>query len=253
MIYLMIDKIATFEEREMTEKIYTAAVLIIGNEILSGRTLDKNTQYIAEKLNEHGVRLMEVRIVPDIESMVVHGVNRLREQYDYVFTTGGIGPTHDDITATCVAKAFCLPLTRHPKAYEIMLGYYGKDKLTDARLKMAMTPDGATLVPNPVSGAPGFNIENVYVLAGVPKIMQGMLDHIVLSLKGGAPVLSRTVEIRAQESEIANALGTLQDEYPDIDIGSYPQYSSEGPRVAVVLRGTDEVTLDDAVKAVEKI
>ena len=237
----------------MPNKIYTAAVLIIGNEILSGRTLDKNTQYIAEKLNEYGVRLMEVRIVPDIESMVVHGVNRLREQYDYLFTTGGIGPTHDDITAACVAKAFGLSLTRHPEAYAILLGYYGEEGMTDARAKMTMTPEGATLVPNPVSGAPGFNVENVYVMAGVPHIMQGMLDHIVMGLKGGASVISKTIEIVAQESQIAAALGDIQGAYPDLDIGSYPQYSPQGPRVAVVLRGTDQIKLDEAAAKVEKI
>lgn len=237
----------------MIDKIYTAAVLIIGNEILSGRTLDKNTQYIGETLNKAGVRLMEVRIVPDIESMVVHAVNRLRTQYDYLFTTGGIGPTHDDITAQCIANAFEVPLIRHPEAYEILLGYYGKEDLTDARLKMAMTPEGAKLIPNPVSGAPGFQTDNVFTMAGVPKIMQGMLDHVVHTLKGGAPVLSETVEVRAQESEIADALSDVQDAYPDIDIGSYPQYSSDGPRVAIVLRGTDRNNLDNAVKDVKTI
>ncbi len=232
-------------------RVYTAAVLVIGNEILSGRTQDKNIQYIAENLNEYGVRLMEVRVVPDVESAIVHAVNRLRVQYDYVFTTGGIGPTHDDITAPCMAKAFEVDLVQHPEAYALLLTHYGDPKeLTEPRLKMTMIPEGADLVLNPVSGAPGFNIGNVYVMAGVPAIMQGMLDSILPGLKGGAVVMSETIEVELPESAIAVQLGNIQNNYTDVDIGSYPQYREGKHVVSVVLRSSDKARLADAAQDV---
>ncbi|MDB2682900.1 molybdopterin-binding protein [Alphaproteobacteria bacterium] len=236
-------------------RVYTAAALVIGNEILSGRTQDKNINYIAEKLGDNGVRLMEVRIVPDIESMVVHAVNRLRVQYDYVFTTGGIGPTHDDITAECMAKAFEVDLVQNEDAYKILLGYYKDPKaLTEARLKMALMPEGAVLVDNPVSGAPGFRVENVYVMAGVPGIMQGMLDSILPTLKGGAVVLSESVELAFPESAIAEGLGVIQDRYfPDVEIGSYPQYREGKHAVSVVLRSVDAGKVKQAAADVQAL
>ena len=228
----------------MTNKIYTAALLIIGNEILSGRTQDKNTSYIAEKLNERGVRLAEVRVVPDIEGRIIAALDALRVENDYVFTTGGIGPTHDDITAGVVAKAFGVVLERNAEARQVLLNHYGSEaELTEPRLKMSEIPAGAALIANPVSGAPGFQIGNVYVMAGVPKIMQGMLDGILPTLAGGAPVLSETVTCDCAESIIAKALGEIQGRYPDIDIGSYPQFKEGKHSVNVVLRGVDAEVL----------
>ncbi len=237
----------------MTERIYTAAILVIGNEILSGRTQDKNTNHIANKLNECGIRLMEARTVPDIESMIVHAVNRLRVQYDYVFTTGGIGPTHDDITAASVAKAFETPLEQNEEAYNILASHYTKEELTPPRLKMAQIPVGAKLVSNPVSGAPGFNIGNVYVMAGVPNIMQSMLDSILPNLKGGPVVLSKTVEAKCGESKIAEGLSKIQDKYTEIDIGSYPQYKDGVHATSIVMRCENEKMLDKAAAEVQAL
>lgn len=238
----------------MKEKIYTAAALVIGNEILSGRTQDKNIQYIAEKLNGVGVRLMEVRVVPDIEDRIIQAVNALKSQFDYVLTTGGIGPTHDDITAASVAKAFDVRLEQNKEAYDILLGHYKKkEELTEARLKMTMIPAGARLIANPVSGAPGFNVENVYVMAGVPKIMQSMLDDIVLTLKGGAVVMSETVEAPFPESKIAARLGEIQAHFPEVDIGSYPQYLEGRHLTSIVLRAADKKVLAAAKAEVQAL
>lgn len=235
-------------------KIFTAAAIIIGNEILSGRTQDKNVKYMAEKLGGVGVRLAEVRIIPDIEGTIVQTINDMRAQVDYVFTSGGIGPTHDDITAESIAKAFSVPLVQNQEAYDILLSHYKKkEELTEARLKMAMIPEGAELISNPVSGAPGFNIGNVYVLAGVPRIMQAMLDSVVPTLKGGALVLSKTVEAPFPESKIADALGTIQKKFPDIDIGSYPQYIEGKHAVNVVLRSIDQAIIEQAKSEVQAL
>ncbi len=232
----------------MGDKIYTAGLLIIGNEILSGRTHDKNTPYIAEKLNERGVRLNEVRVVPDVEGRIIAALDALRAENDYVFTTGGIGPTHDDITAAAVAKAFGVALERNAQARQVLLAHYGSEaELTEPRLKMSEIPVGGALIHNPVSGAPGFHIGNVYVMAGVPKIMQGMLDGILPTLAGGAPVLSEIVTCDCAESVIAKALGEIQAKYPDIDIGSYPQFKEGKHSVNVVLRGVDAEVLVRAV------
>lgn len=235
----------------MSEKIYTAALIIIGDEILSGRTHDKNIPYTAEKLGAAGVRLMEVRVIPDNGQKIIETVNELRAIHDYVMTTGGIGPTHDDITAENVAKAFGVELELNEAAYAELLAYYKDESLiTESRKKMAMIPKGATLIDNPVSGAPGINIGNVYVMAGVPRIMQAMLDSIVLTLKGGKPVESRSVSADLAESYIADGLSAIQDRYPMLAIGSYPKYQNGKFGTTLVLRGIDEEALAKATQEV---
>ncbi|MBL4588937.1 MAG: competence/damage-inducible protein A [Alphaproteobacteria bacterium] len=235
------------------EKIYTAAMIVIGSEILSGRTQDENVQYLAQKLTDKGVRLQEVRVVPDVELAIIEAVQTLRSKYDYVFTSGGIGPTHDDITSVTLAKAFSVPIEQNEEAYEILRAYYGEVALTDARLKMAQIPHGALLIPNPVSSAPGFQIENVYVMAGVPKIMQAMVDYVVAAISGGALLMSQTVFCTVYESEIAEDLERLQHKYPEVDIGSYPHYTPNGSGINVVLRAINERQLIDAVEDVQRI
>lgn len=237
----------------MVETGKTASLLIVGNEILSGRTQDKNTNWLAEQLGEMGIVMQEVRIIPDIEEVIVESLNALRKTVDYVFTTGGIGPTHDDITAESVAKAFDVSLERNPDAYQALLDHYKDEaELTHARLKMAMVPHGAELIHNPVSGAPGFRIDNVYVMAGVPKIMQGMFHGIRSGLETGKPILSETVSCNSAESVIAGALQTIQDKYPNIDIGSYPSYRDGKPHVNIILHGTDEGDIKNSVQEVQE-
>ena len=228
------------------KKIVTAALIVIGNEILSGRTQDKNIAHIAKTLNEAGIRLYEVRVVPDIEAEVVEAVNTLRAKHDYVFTTGGIGPTHDDITAECVAKAFGQKLIQNPESLRRLEAHYRHSdrELNEARLRMANTPEGAELIDNPISTAPGFRVENVYVMAGVPSIMQAMLAGIKDGLVGGETVLSRTVLCDLGEGTVAAGLGEIQKAHPDIDIGSYPQYARGRFRVSLVMRGTDAFEVD---------
>lgn len=227
-------------------KIVTSALVIIGNEILSGRTQDKNLAYIAVKLNGIGVQLREVRVVPDIEKEIVDTINAMRTRYDYVFTTGGIGPTHDDITSASVAKAFGVTLHRHPDAEAALRAHYQAD-INEARLKMAEVPKGAELIPNAVSTAPGFRMENVFVMAGVPRIMQAMLDAIIPHLKGGATVLSVSVTTNLPEGTIAAALTEIQSRYPGIDIGSYPMYERGNLSTTLVLRSPDE-TMNEAAR-----
>ena len=227
-------------------RVVTAAVLIIGNEILSGRTQDVNLTYLAKQLSELGVRLHEARVVADVEADIVAAVNACRERYDYVFTTGGIGPTHDDITAECIAKAFGLPLIRNPEAVARLERHYEPGMLNEARLRMANTPQGATLIDNPVSIAPGFQIGNVFVLAGVPRIMQAMFDGLRARLVGGAPMLSRTVGAFVAEGAIAKGLGELQQRYPALDIGSYPYFRQGRFGASFVLRGTERTQIDAA-------
>ena len=224
------------------DTIVSAALLIIGNEILSGRTQDANLPYIAEKLNQAGVRLLEARVIPDIETEIIQAVNELRAKHDYVITTGGIGPTHDDITAESVAKAFGQHLIQNPEALRRLQAHYASAglELTAARLRMANTPEHAELIDNPISTAPGFRIENVFVLAGVPKIMQAMLDHVLPQLRGGKPVLSRSVLCNIGEGLVAAGLGAIQNNYPQVDIGSYPRFGgSDGYRTTLVMRHTD--------------
>lgn len=234
----------------INEKTYTASLIIIGNEILTGRTQDANTAWLAQQLLTKGIRLMEVRIIPDTEEAIIKTVNELRQSFDYIMTTGGIGPTHDDITAECIAKAFGKKLELNDAAFKILLDYYGEEDFTDARKKMAMIPETAILIDNPVSAAPGFNLENVFVMAGVPKIMRAMFDHIIEMIEVGDPVLSNTVTCGLPESVIAPDLTSLQEEYSSIEIGSYPHYRGGVLGLSIVLRGVNENTLDEATKKV---
>lgn len=235
----------------MAKDIYIAALIIIGDEILSGRTHDKNTPWIAEQLNELGIRLAEVRVVPDDRDKIVDTVNELRAAHDYVFTTGGIGPTHDDITAESIAAAFGVELELSDTAYAKLLAYYkDESEITESRKKMAYMPQGAELIENPVSGAPGINIENVYVFAGVPRIMQSMFDAIAPTLKGGKPVESRSVSADLPESLIADGLAEIQNRYEQISIGSYPKYQNGRFGTTLVLRGIDEEALAKATQEV---
>ena len=238
------------EERITTSepKIVTACVLIIGNEILSGRTQDANLSFLAQGLNEVGVRLREARVIPDDPDVIVSTVNEVRRAFDYVFTTGGIGPTHDDITAQCVADAFGLALMVHPEAKRVLETHYPPGHLNEARLRMAMVPEGATLLPNPISRAPGFQIGNVYVLPGVPSIMQGIFDQLKHRLAGGEKVFSRSVSCQLGEGTLAKDLGALQARYPDLEIGSYPYFRRGDFGVTLVLRGTDNGRLADATQ-----
>ena len=231
-------------------RVVTAALLIIGNEILSGRTRDANLPFLAEQLGGLGVRLAEVRVVPDAEAEIVSAVNTLRGRYDYVFTTGGIGPTHDDITAGSVAKAFGVAVERNAEAVALLEGHYEPGQLNEARLRMATIPVGASLIDNPVSKAPGFRIGNVFVMAGVPKIMQAMFDGIAPTLMGGAPVRSLSLSCGLPEGALAGPLGAIQKDHPDIDIGSYPYFRSGRFGVTVVLRGTRPDRLETAAAKV---
>jgi len=228
------------------QKKFTAAVIVIGNEILSGRTLDKNTQWIADRLTERGIALREARVIPDDEATIIKTVNELKAQQDYIFTTGGIGPTHDDITAACMAKAFEVELVENAEARRMLLDHYGEADLTETRLRMALIPEGASLIPNPVSAAPGFVLENVHVMAGVPKIMQAMLDNILPTLEGGEVLLSNTIACTVPESELAGDLAGLQAQFKDVEIGSYPHFKLGNLGVSVVLRSTDEAPLKEA-------
>lgn len=231
----------------------TAAILIIGNEILSGRTQDRNIQHIATHMTDIGVVMSEVRVVPDVAERIVDAVREMSKAYDYVFTTGGIGPTHDDITAENVAKAFDVEIKEHQDALDMLLAYYGEEDLTDSRKRMARIPVGAKLIPNQVTSAPGFNIENVYVMAGVPRIMQDMLTHILPSLHGGAPILSNTVTCSLTESVLSEGLSELQDNNPDVELGSYPYYSSGTLGVSLVARTTDKDRLESVTAALETL
>ncbi len=232
----------------MREKSVTACLIIIGNEILSGRTVDANLPHLAKALGVIGVRLAEARVVPDVEAEIVDAVNACREKHNYVFTTGGIGPTHDDITSAAIAKAFDRPFGRNAEAEARLLAYYPPEKVNEARLSMADMPEGAELIDNPVSIAPGFRVENVFVLAGVPKIMQAMLENLLPALEGGEVVLSRSVTLFLPEGEIAEKLRGLQDDHPMLDIGSYPFFGAEGPGSTIVFRGTDQTDIDRAAE-----
>lgn len=228
------------------EKIWTAALLVIGDEILSGRTEDRNVVQVARWLNTQGIRLGEVRIVPDQEQAIVTAVNALRQDYDYVFTTGGIGPTHDDITVDSIASAFGVPVIIHPDARQILENFYRNRPLglTEARLRMARVPAGAELIPSATYGAPGVRIGNVYILAGIPKIAAAMLEALEGKLQGGRPMVSVTVRAHAAESEVAELLKQVQDEHPGVSIGSYP-FSRQGGYGADFVVRSDDQTLAD--------
>ena len=221
----------------------TAAVLIIGNEILSGRTQDVNLVHIALELGEIGVRLAEARVVVDIEAEIVAALNALRQRYTYVFTTGGIGPTHDDITSASVAKAFGLPFGRHPEAERRLLAHFPPEKVNAARMRMAETPEGAELIDNPVSIAPGFRVENVYVMAGVPSVMRSMFDGIKAKLQGGPRLRSKSLTVYSPEGEIAEPLASIQADHAAIDIGSYPFSRNGRYGTTIVFRGISETDL----------
>ena len=220
---------------------WTAALVVIGDEILSGRTQDKNVAQVAAWLNEQGIRLAEVRVVPDDGERIGEAVNALRAKHDYLFTTGGIGPTHDDITVDAVAAAFGIPVVVHPEARQILVDYY-RDRpggLTEARLRMARTPKGAELLRNPYSGAPGIRIGNVYILAGVPAIAASMLEALTGELEGGKPVVSVTVGARAPESDVADLLRETEAAHPGVAIGSYPFFREGGFGSNFVIRSED--------------
>lgn len=225
----------------------TACLIIIGNEILSGRTQDKNLAWLAAELNKLGIRLMETRVIPDIGQTIITCVNSCRRQFDMVFTTGGIGPTHDDITSEFIAKAFNVPLIRHPEADAILRRHYKPEDINEARMKMADTPEGATLIYNPISAAPGYKIENVYVMAGVPRIMQAMFDGIKHTLKGGAPILSASVTAYITEGTIAEDLSRIQSHYPHVEIGSYPFVKDSRLGTSLVARTTDKGALESCM------
>ena len=234
--------------------VVTAALLVIGDEILSGRTKDKNIGYIAEYLTNIGIDLKEVRVVPDEEAEIVAALNALRHRYTYVFTTGGIGPTHDDITADCVAKAFGVALEYHPRAVEIMQARAAAigGTMNEARMRMTRVPAGGELVLNKVSGAPGFRIGNVIVMAGIPSVMQAMLDDVAPSLRTGARMLSETVRADCREGDIGTELGLIAKANPDVVIGSYPFQNENGtPNTNVVVRSRDAQKLAAAKAAVE--
>jgi molybdenum cofactor synthesis domain-containing protein len=237
----------------MSESV-TAAILVIGDEILSGRTKDKNIGYIAEYLTALGVDLREVRVVPDVEEEIVAAVNALRGRYDYLFTTGGIGPTHDDITADAVAKALGRAIDIDPRAVAMMRERYAEGELNAARLRMARIPEGAELIENPISKAPGFMVENVIVMAGVPSIMQAMLDAVAPRLRTGARMQVETLDAGGlAEGAYAEALGGLAAEHPGVSIGSYPSFTGSGFRNQIVLRGRDPAAVAAAAEAVRAL
>jgi len=227
------------------DSLITSAILVIGDEILSGKTKDQNIGYIADYMIELGIDLKEVRIVPDEAGMIIEALNALRQRYDYVFTTGGIGPTHDDITAPCVARAFGLDLKLNPQALEMLKKFIPEAEINESRLRMAMIPDGAELIPNAVSGAPGFRVDNVYVMAGVPKIMQSMIRAIGPSLKQGRQVHSLFIDADGfLEGDYAAGLGMIAEHYSNVSIGSYPNMTDKGFKNQIVLRGREPKELD---------
>jgi len=217
-----------------------AAILIIGNEILSGRTQDTNTVTLATWLNSIGVKVKEVRVIPDDEKIIVDTLNILRKENSYVFTTGGIGPTHDDITASSVSKAFNLKYEIHEKAFKILEAYYKPGEFNEGRQKMVWMPKNAELILNPTSGAPGFSINNVFCLPGVPSILKSMLGGLKNKIVGGKPILSHTISLKTVESEIANSLTKVQDQNKDVEIGSYPFFHAGNLGVSIVIRSEDK-------------
>lgn len=231
----------------------TACTIIIGNEILSGRVQDQNLTYIAERLNDYGVRLREARVIPDHEDAIIEAINECRKVFDYVLTTGGIGPTHDDITAECVAKAFGVPLEINEEAAEAMGVSSGDPRRNAARLRMARIPVGANLIKNAISAAPGFQMENVFVMAGVPSVAQAMVDALRSRLAGGVPVSSRGIVAHVSEGAVAASLTAIQERFPDTDIGSYPFYRSGRFGTTLVVRSTNTERIDAAVEEIKSM
>ena len=237
----------------MTKTNPTASLLIIGNEVLSGRTRDANLQYLATRLGEIGIPLREVRVIPDVPEEIIAAVNHCRARYDHVFTTGGIGPTHDDITSECVARAFGVPWEVHEETRAIMAADYARRsppvELNAARLRMATLPKGAVPIRSAATTAPGFSMANVHVMAGVPRIMQAMFEALAPTLEGGVPVTSRSVHAhRVFEGQIADGLTAIQNRYPALDLGSYPYYYKESGGVALVAKGTDGAEVERAAQ-----
>ena len=222
-----------------------AAILIIGNEILSGRTQDTNTSTLANWLNSIGVKVNEVRVIPDIEKTIVETIKVLRKENNYVFTTGGIGPTHDDITAASVSKAFDRKYQIHKEAFKILEAYYQPGEFNEGRQRMVWMPENAELILNPTSGAPGFSVENVFCLPGVPSIMKSMLGGLKNKIVGGEPILSHTISLRTVESEIANSLTKVQNNNKDVEIGSYPFFHAGKLGVSIVLRSENQTKIDN--------
>jgi molybdenum cofactor synthesis domain-containing protein len=232
----------------------TAALLVVGDEILTGRTKDKNIGYIAEYLTGIGIDLREVRVVPDVEEEIVGAVNALRQRFTYLFTTGGIGPTHDDITADSIAKAFGVGIDHDPRAVAMLQERYQPGELNEARLRMARIPDGADLIENPISKAPGFRLGNVYVMAGVPAIMQAMLDNIAPTLETGARMIIETIDATGlAEGNYAEGLAAIAAAHEGVSIGSYPSFSAEGFRNQIVVRGKDPDAVARAAEAVRDL
>jgi len=229
-----------------------AAILIIGNEILSGRTQDTNTSTLATWLNSIGVKVGEVRVIPDVEKTIVDVLNLLRSEYNYVFTTGGIGPTHDDITAQSVSKAFGLKYEVHKEAYKILEAYYKPGEFNEGRQKMVWMPENAKLILNPTSGAPGFSVDNVYCLPGVPSILKSMLGGLKNEIVGGNPILSLTVSLKTVESEIADSLTKVQNNNKDVEIGSYPFFHAGKLGVSIVIRSEHQSKIDDCSSQILK-
>jgi molybdenum cofactor synthesis domain-containing protein len=225
--------------------------LIIGDEILSGRTQDVNLKFLAERLGQLGIPLREARVVPDVEAKIVEAVNYARREYTYVFTTGGIGPTHDDITTPCVAKAFGRKVIRHPDVEKKLRDYFG-ERTNDARLRMSEVPDGegVSLIENLISVAPGYRIENVFVLAGVPAVARAMFEAVAHTLKGGPPVYSQSVDSHVREGDIAARLSEIQDEHPNVSIGSYPFMRLDKLGTSIVARSTDKAAIATAIEKV---
>ena len=227
----------------------TAAMLVIGDEILSGRTLDTNTQHLATRLTQMGISMAEVRVVPDVQEVIVGAVNALRAAYTHVFTSGGIGPTHDDITADCIAAAFGAKIGIRDDARAILQAHYDRSGLefNAARQRMARIPEGATLIDNPISAAPGFTIGNVHVMAGVPDVFHAMVAGVLPTITGGAPLLSQTLRVMRGEGEVAAELGTIAGDFPDLSIGSYPFQQNGAYGTNIVVRGTDGGMIDRAM------
>ncbi len=248
-VYIALSPFCNLTCRFSMLKSYNAAVLVIGNEILSGRTVDQNVNFLAKRLGEMGIKLMEVRFIPDIEQTIITAINELRKTFTYVFTTGGIGPTHDDITTECVAKAFGVPLIQDTDARNRLQSHYKETQLNDARLKMALVPKDAILIDNSVSAAPGYKIENVFVFAGIPRIMQAMFEAAIPFLHGGAIIHSIEIRDYVSESQIAGTLASVQQQNPSVEIGSYPFTEKDGRYgVSIVLRSTDKVKLAELEK-----
>lgn len=230
----------------------TAGLVVIGDEILSGRTQDANIAYLAKWLNEEGVVLKEVRIIGDDHLAIIEAVNALRERCDYCFTTGGIGPTHDDITVDAIAGAFGVEVVYNEEALQMLAGHYGSGQLTEARKRMARVPDGADLVKNPISGAPGVRKDNVFMLAGIPGIMRGMLEGLRGELAGAEPMLSDAVTVFSPESEMAEALTAIQAAHPEVSIGSYPFFQKGEIGAALVVRSTDASDIPPVLEAIRR-